>query len=100
MSIDRLEPSGKVTWGQRPSNGTEGDIQRGQTCDFCMADHEWHLHYDNERNQPAESCPIIMDAMVGEHSYPAEDGPPEWGQDERGHWYCKEFRPCPCRVPR
>lgn len=94
------DPSDVVRWGRRPSNGTEGDIMRYHLCDVCKADHDWHRHYDGEIDQPAESCPIIMDALCGDHSYPNPDGPPEWGQDDGGRWFCKGFAPCPCKVPR
>lgn len=93
----------QIEWGLRPSNGTEGSMQESDTCGHCMADHDWHRYYDQgERgeDQPDESCPIIMDALSGEHSYPNEDGPPEWGYGSDGRWYCKEYKPCPCKAPR
>ena len=80
-------------FGQRPCNGTEGDHQRAQTCNRCVKDHGWH---DGE---PADmqSCPIILDALAGEHSYPNPDGPPQWWHDmETGEWGCTEFEPCEC----
>lgn len=86
-----------MTYGNRPSNGTEGDIMRAQLCDRCTVDHDggWHTPPDYEG---PESCPIIIDSIVGEHSYPNEQGPPQWGYDpDTGEWVCTEFTgPCPC----
>ena len=61
--------------GYRPANGTEGDLHRSTTCDYCTIDHDggWH-----EPDNAGESCPIIMDAMFGDHSYPNPQGPPQW----------------------
>jgi len=83
--------------GYRPSNGTEGDIFRFNTCDRCIHDHSWHT----PPFEADESCPIIMDALAGEHSYPNPLGPPQW----EGRWMpegwqearCTEFKPCECR---
>lgn len=81
-------------WGVRPSNGTEGDIQRADTCDRCVIDHAYGWH-DGREDGP--SCPIIIDALVGEHSYPSEDGPPQWGQTPDGEFVCANFiGPCAC----
>lgn len=81
-------------YGFRPSNGTEGDIMRSYTCDRCVKDHDWHLDQDFR----GDSCPIIMDALSGEHSYPNDDGPPQWWVDSDEHQYgCTEFEgPCLC----
>ena len=79
-------------FGQRPCNGTEGDNQRYQTCDRCVKDHAWHGPDEGD-----DSCPIILDALAGEHSYPNPDGPPQWWNDEEtGEWGCTEFEPCEC----
>lgn len=79
----------------RPSNGTEGDYFNAQTCHRCIRDHAWHIPPDFAGN---ESCPIIMDALFGEHSYPNEKGPPQWSHDpDTGESWCSEFTgPCPC----
>lgn len=78
--------------GYRPSNGTEGLIFWAHTCDRCSRDHQWHS------TETGDSCPIIMDALAGEHAYPNEDGPPQWWRDgETGETGCSEFEgPCPC----
>jgi hypothetical protein len=84
-----------IVYGIRPANGTDGMYQRAQTCDRCTVDHDggWHDGRDD-----GESCPIIYDALIGEHSYPNEEGPPEWGTDfDTGQWVCTKFvGPCPC----
>jgi len=87
-----------IEWGQRPNNGTEGDIQRSYTCDRCQVDHPWHRFNAGLREQPDASCRIIMDALVGEHAYPNEEGPPEWGRNSvTGEWVCAKFKgPCRC----
>lgn len=83
-------------WGVRPSNGTEGDIQRADTCDRCVIDHAYGWHGDAEEGP---SCPIILDALVGEHSYPNEEGPPQWGQKPTGEFVCSNFiGPCACET--
>lgn len=85
-----------MVYGNRPSNGTEGDYQRAQTCNRCTVDHDggWH----DEVTEGDDSCPIILSALVGEHSYPNPEGPPEWGHDlETGEWVCTAFKgPCAC----
>lgn len=82
-----------VLVGRRPANGTEGDSMRARCCDRCTRDHEWHT------TQTGDSCPIIMDALVGDHSYPNPDGPPEWSIDlDTFRWSCSAFvGPCPCQ---
>lgn len=60
----------------RPANGTDGDFFRAQTCDRCVKDHHWHGEAEG-----GDSCPIIMDALSGEHSYPNPSGPPQWLHD-------------------
>lgn len=86
-----------MEFGRRPSNGTEGDFQRAQTCARCTVDHDggWH----DVVCEGDESCPIIFDALVGDHSYPNPEGPPEWGNDlETGEWVCTGFKgPCACK---
>lgn len=86
-----------MEFGVRPSNGTMGDLMRAQCCDRCTVDHDggWHTAPDFEG---PESCPVFLDALVGEHSYPAEQGPPEWGYDlDTGEWVCTKFAgPCAC----
>lgn len=83
-----------ITYGVRPSNGTAGDCQRSWTCARCTVDHGGGWHDGAE----GESCPIIMDALCGEHSYPNPEGPPQWGHDyDTGEWVCTEFQgPCSC----
>ena len=83
-------------YGFRPSNGTEGDIMRSYTCARCVRDHDdgWHSppHFEG-----VASCPIIMDALSGEHSYPNPEGPPQWWRGGPELYGCTEFEgPCPC----
>lgn len=89
--------------GYRPSNGTEGDIFNSQWCHNCTVDHDggWH---DPDR-QDGDSCPILMNALVGENSYPNEMGPPEWqhrgGYGRGSETRCTEFQgPCSCEYAR
>lgn len=84
----------RLVHGYRPSNGTAGDFFRAQTCDRCVRDHDWH----GDPDYGGESCPIIMDALIGEHAYPNEDGPPQWHHDyDTGRSWCDEFAgPCDC----
>lgn len=88
-----------VEWGRRPSNGTEGDIQRSWTCASCTIDHD-HGWHSPDADDTIGSCPILDDALFGEHSYPNPEGPPEWGQDRRsGRWVCSSYRgPCSCEA--
>jgi hypothetical protein len=87
--------SGRVIWrNYRPANGTENDYFAVQTCYRCARDHQWHIPpYEAD-----DSCPIIMDSLVGEHAYPNEDGPPQWSYDPAtGEGWCSEFEgPCEC----
>lgn len=78
----------------RPSNGTEGEYFRAQTCYRCVKDHDWH----GPDQDGGDSCPILMSAIAGEFSYPNELGPPEWSyDDERGRYECAGFEgPCAC----
>lgn len=78
----------------RPANGTDGEFFREQTCYRCVKDHAWHV----PPFEADESCPIIMDALCGEHSYPNEQGPPQWSHSyETGESRCSEFvGPCGC----
>lgn len=78
----------------RPSNGTEGDYFRSQTCYRCIKDHDWH----GPDAYGDESCPVMMSGMVGEFAYPNPLGPPEWSyDDEAGRFECAAFEgPCPC----
>jgi hypothetical protein len=87
------------TPGYRPANGTEGDIFSSQWCRRCTVDHDqgWH----DPARQDGDSCPILMDALVGDHSYPSPEGPPQW--EERGAFgaghetRCTAFQgPCQC----
>jgi hypothetical protein len=73
-----------------------GDLMRAQLCDRCTVDHDGGWHQPD--NDSGDSCPIIMDGMFGEHSYPNPHGPPEWGYDlDTGIWQCKGFTgPCAC----
>lgn len=85
-----------MRYGCRPSNGTEGDIQRSQTCAICTVDHDGGWHDDRD---DGDSCPILMSALFGEHSYGSGSyGPPEWGNDlDTGEWVCTAFKgPCAC----
>lgn len=84
----------KIRWGVRPSNGTDGEYQREDTCYHCVKDHDWHGDADGT----ADSCPIILDSLAGEHSYPNPEGPPQWGRDEAtGTYVCREYEgPCSC----
>jgi hypothetical protein len=85
-----------ITFGWRPANGTEGAYQRAQTCAQCTVDHDGGWHDDSG---DGDSCPIIMAAMFGEHSYGTDSpGPPEWGHDlDTGVWVCTAFAgPCSC----
>ena len=91
---DSLPTEPKWTLNYRPSNGTEGDYFNMQCCHRCVKDHDWHV----EPYQAGDSCPIILDALAGEHSYPNEDGPPQWSHNyETGESRCSEFEgPCAC----
>jgi hypothetical protein len=83
-----------VIWDNyRASNGTGHELFRYQTCDRCVKDHKWHLP-----DADGDSCPIIMDALIGEHAYPNELGPPQWHHDtDTGRSWCDEFEgPCDC----
>ena len=79
----------------RPSNGTEGDYFSAQTCHGCIKDHKWH----KPNYSGGDSCPIIMDALSGEHSYPNEMGPPQWHHNyTTGRSWCDDFEgPCECK---
>jgi hypothetical protein len=89
--------SGARVYGFRPSNGTEGDIMRAKTCDTCVKDHAWH---HGEPDPWVDSCPIVMDALCGEHSYPNPDGPPQWWHVYgTGEYGCTEYQgPCECEA--
>lgn len=78
----------------RPGNGTEGDAFNAQCCERCVKDHDWH----GPGESTTDSCPIIMDSLSGEHSYPNELGPPQWSHDySTGESRCSEFDgPCAC----
>lgn len=80
----------------RPNNGTDGDCFNAQCCDRCMKDHAWHADWPDA----PDSCPIIMDALSGEHAYPNELGPPQWSHNyETGESRCSEFEgPCDCEL--
>lgn len=87
-----------MRFGNRPSNGTEGDYQRAQTCARCTVDHVggWH----DDIGPQDDSCPILTAALIGEHSYGTDSpGPPEWGCDlDTGEWVCTAFEgPCSCK---
>jgi hypothetical protein len=87
--------SGRVIWrNYRPANGTEGEYMRAQTCGCCERDHAWHENPDDG----GDSCPILMDGLFGEHSYPNPDGPPEWSYSpDTGEYFCSGFEgPCVC----
>lgn len=88
------DPPVNIRDGYRPSNGTEGAYFREQTCDRCAVDHAWHI----PPYEAPESCPILMDSLCGEHSYPSPDGPPQWHHDDSdGRSWCDGFvGPCEC----
>jgi hypothetical protein len=62
----------------RHSNGTEFEQWKEAWCDTCVRDAD-------------ESCPVVNDALMGDH-------PTAWGRGP--HWspqtviYCKEYSPC------
>lgn len=83
-----------IRFNFRPSNGTEGEIFRRYTCDHCVHDHAWH---NGEPEPWVDSCPIILDGLFGEHSYPNPDGPPQWFAGGPEHYGCTEYEgPCEC----
>jgi hypothetical protein len=95
----KVKESDDWTPGYRPSNGTEGHIFSAQWCSNCTIDHDGGWHVPDADG--GDSCPILMDALAGEHSYPNPEGPPQWqdrGGYGRGHeTRCTEFQgPCSC----
>ncbi len=81
----------KVTTNYRPSNGTEGCMMRAQTCDRCEVDHDWHRHNAGMQDQPDESCPILMRALIGDEPVP------EWSRNwDEGTYACTGFVRCNC----
>jgi hypothetical protein len=92
-----VEDNGGWEPGYRPSNGTEGDYFRWDTCNVCKHDHEWHVYDDVNGPEPDDSCPIMMSSIAGEHSYPNPAGPPEWQENIRtGETRCTKFERCEC----
>lgn len=99
MSEAETEKGDEWEQGYRPANGTEGDIFSAQWCHNCAVDHAGGWHEDPWDGD--ESCPILMDALAGEHSYPNEQGPPQWehrgGYGRGSETRCTAFQgPCLC----
>ena len=89
--------------GFRPSNGTEGELFRRDTCWRCQIDHDDGWHTDPWEGY--QSCQIVLSALAGEFSYPNPEGPPEWWTDNTypnvgASWGCTKFvGPCECDQP-
>lgn len=89
-----LSANGGWEPGYLPSNGTEGEIFRRYTCAVCVHDHEWHRHDDGLRDEPDETCPVMMAALI---AYP-NPGPEEWQEHyDTGEKRCTKFEHCECR---